>query len=89
MGFFDSLFAKALPMTISDLDYKVSTRESTGFDSDDFAIKMNQIAKGIRSLDGSNRDKVRRGLQSLARNDKLYSEERRQVEAVLDMLRRY
>lgn len=89
MGLFDNLLAKALPHSIADLDYKVSTRKSTGFDTQDFEAKLNSIGKVAIRLEGSKKREAFDDLRRLSRNRNLYDHERMLLDELLERLHRY
>ena len=89
MGFFDSLFEKALPHSIADLDYKVSTRNSTGFDTRSFEVKLNSIGKVAIRLEGSKKREAIDGLRRLSENRNLDYHERMLLNDLLERLIRY
>lgn len=88
MGFFDSLFKKALPHAIQDLDYKVATRDRTGFDESDFEMKLNQIRRSAMQLSGYDRSGAIKALHELERNSRLYPRERQWLNQLLNDLHR-
>lgn len=89
MGFFDSFLKKAVPHAIRDLDYRVSTRDRSGFTESDFERKLDQIHKSAVQLDGYDKSEAIHALHVLESNSRLYPEERRLLGKVLNDLHRY